>query len=303
MADILTSEESKVLLELCRTGRLYDVEKWIASGKSLRVPAECKKAVLQIALKTGFHSLIELVVRNETDQAVKNAALRYAVARVQLDFVQLLLAHGADLKSVPLADVLFTWNPTLIRFFLAQGADPISDDPFAQAFGAKIRTAIGPFLEYKRDHPELANQLREQADCALRHFCGEGNLKWVSLLMWAGADPRTKGPALGKDYTNDPDCFTTALEEACYAEDVHVLKKRKPDPARDDLTPLIHRAALLARNDTVEYLLGLGANPNDKANGGSSALDSCLMHFSFESFDLYHRQRSRYAVSRTLGCI
>src|ERR1700730_7725237 len=229
MADVLTSEESKILLELCRTGRLYDVEKWIASGKSLRVSAECKKPVLQIALETRFHSMVELVVRNETDQAVKNAALRYAVTRVQLDFVQLLLAHGADLKSVPLADVLFSWNPALIRFFLTQGSDPISGAPFAQAFGAKIRTAIGPFLEYKRAHPELVDRLQEQADCALRFFCSEGNLKWVSLLMWAGADPRTKGPALGKHYTNDPDCFTTALEEACYAEKVYVLKRLKPN--------------------------------------------------------------------------
>jgi hypothetical protein len=121
------------------------------------VPAEYKKPVLQVALETGFHSLVELVVQNETDQAVKNAAQRYAVARAHLDFVQLLLGHGADLKSVPFADVLFTWNPRLIRFFLAQGADPISDTPFAQAFGTKIRTAIGPFLEYKRDHPESAD--------------------------------------------------------------------------------------------------------------------------------------------------
>ena len=204
MADILTHEEGKDLLELCRTGRLYEIEKWIASGKSLRVPIECKGTALQIALETEFHSLVELIARHESDQATKDAALRRAVARARIDFVQLLLAHGADLKSVPFADVLFSWNPKLMRFFLAEGADAISGAPFAQAFGAKIRTVIGPFLEYKREHPEFAERLQEQADCALRHFCSEGNLKWVSLLMWAGANPRTTGPALGKEYTNDP---------------------------------------------------------------------------------------------------
>jgi hypothetical protein len=305
VVDILTSQESKALLELCRTGRLYDLEKWIAAGKSLRLPAESKKTVLLIALETGFHSLVELVVRNEPNQALRNAALRYAVTRAHLDFVQLLLAHGADLKSVPLADVLFTWNPRLIRFFLAQGADPISGAPFAQAFGAKIRTAIGPFLECKRARPELADQLQEQADCALRHFCGEGNLKWVSLLMWAGADPRTKGPVLGKDYTNDPECFTTALEEACFAENVDVLKKVKPALGRDDMTPLIHHAALLARKDTLEYLLELGANPNDKLNGGSSTLDAALSGLSFARFDPYggKRLKSKYDVSTALDCV
>ena len=302
MVETLTQEEAKALAYLCRTGRLYEVEKWIASGKPLRIPPDFKKTILQITLETGFHSLVELVARREDDQAVKDAALRYAVSQAQMDVVELLLTYGADLKSVPLVDALFTWQPKLIRFFLAHGADTIKDAPFAQAFGAKIRTAIGPFLEYKRGHPELASQLQEQLDCALRHFCGEGNLKWVSLLMWAGADPRTRGPVLDKEYTNDPECFTTALEEACYAENVEILKRLKPELGRDDLAALVQKAALLARKDTVNYLLKLGANPNDKANGGASALDSCLIHFSFESFTSY-RKRSRYAVWRTLGCI
>ncbi len=32
---------------------------------------------------------------------------------------------------------------------------------------------------------------------ALRHYCREGSLRWVSLLMWAGADPGSKGRHLG----------------------------------------------------------------------------------------------------------
>ncbi len=182
MADVLTREEGNAVLELCRTGRLYEIEQWIASGKSLRVPVECKKTALQVALETGFHSLVELLARHESDQSVKNAALREAVARVRMAFVELLLANGADLKSVPFAEVLFSWNPGMIRFFLAEGADAITGAPFAVAFGAKIRTAIGAFLEYKRQRPELAEKLQEQADCALRHFSREGNLKWVSDL-------------------------------------------------------------------------------------------------------------------------
>jgi len=303
MAVVLTQEELKELTYLCRTGRLYEIEKWIASGKSLGVPPDVRKTILQTALETGFHSLIELVARHEGDQAVKDAALQYAVRQAQMDVVELLLTHGANLKSVPFLDALLTWQPKLIRFFLAHGVDAIKDAPFAQAFGTKIRTAIGPFLEYKREHPELAPQLQEQLDCALRHFCGEGNLKWVSLLMWAGGDPRTIGPVLDKEYTNDPECFTTALEEACYSGNVEILKRLKPDPGRDDLAQLLHKAALLARKNSVEYLLGLGANPNDKANGGSSAIDTCLTHFTFESFDPYRRPRSKYAVWRTLGCI
>jgi len=52
---------------------------------------------------------------------------------------------------------------------------PLQGRPFAEAFGAKVRTALRPFVECKRSHPELAAQLQEQLDCALRHFCNSGN--------------------------------------------------------------------------------------------------------------------------------
>ena len=37
---------------------------------------------------------------------------------------------------------------------------------------------------------------RLQATMALRLHAREGNLKWVSLLMWAGADPHLSVPDL-----------------------------------------------------------------------------------------------------------
>ena len=156
--------------------------------------------------------------------------MRDAVSSRRLDLVELLLANGAEITSVPLANVLLTWDPKLIRFFLDHGADPVKGRPFAEAFGARVRTALRPFVEYKRAHPDLASQLQEQLDCALRYFSGEGDLKWVSLLMWAGGDPRSRGPCQEKEYTEDPECYTSGLEEACHAENLDVLKRLKPDP-------------------------------------------------------------------------
>ncbi len=302
MPEVLSREEGKTLLSLCRSGRLYEVEKWIAAGKSLRVPPECRRSPLRVALENGFHSLIDLLARH-VDQETKDAALRQAVGEAKVDFVEVLLAQGANLKSVPFHEVLFSWNPKLIRLFLAGGADPISGAPFAHAFAAKIRTAIGIFLEQKRAHPELAEQFEEQVDRALRHFCEKGDLKWVSLMLWAGANPRAKGPTLDEKWADDPESFITALEAACYAQDVAVLKRLKPDPQRDDLASLLRSCAGIAREDTVKYLLELGANPNDRTDGGSTALNSCLTHFSWESFNLYRQQKPRYAVHRTLACI
>jgi len=115
-------------------------------------------------------------------------------------------------------------------------------------------------------------------------------------------NPRSRGPNLNKDYTNDPECFTTALREASYSGNVEVLKKLKPDPKRDDLGDLLHCAAVSGRTDAIRYLLEIGANPNDKPNGGSSALDTCLWHLNFSSTFSYYRKslRSKYEVSKGL---
>ncbi|MBZ5562248.1 MAG: hypothetical protein LAP13_07480 [Acidobacteriia bacterium] len=259
--------EAKELVRLCRAGRLYEIERWINEGKSLEIPAATKRgkqrSLLEIAVETGFHSLVELIAKHESSQSPKDAALHDAVSSRRLDLVELLPAHGADIKSVPLTDVLLTWEPTLIRFFLDRGADPIEGRPFAEAFGARVRTALRPFVEYKQAHPELVAELQEQLDCALRHFCGQGDLKWVSLLMWAGGDPRSRGPCLEKEYTGDPECYTSGLEEACHSENLDVLKRLKPDPTRDELTELLGWAAIWSRKETLEYLLEIGANPND----------------------------------------
>jgi hypothetical protein len=38
--EVLTKEEAKVLLDLCRAGQLYEIERWIAASKSIYTPPE-----------------------------------------------------------------------------------------------------------------------------------------------------------------------------------------------------------------------------------------------------------------------
>lgn len=304
-AELLTVEEARTLVDLCRAGKLYEIERWIASGRSIRTPASVKKGPLRIAIDLGFHSLVELLVRAESCQEAKDEALSDAVSKRRLDIVQLLVTHGAQVKTVPLVNVLLAWDPAIIRFFLENGADVVTGSPFAVAFGEKVRTVLRPYVEHKKAHPELATNLQEQADRALRHFSHAGDLKWISLMMWARANPRTRGPTLDDRYENDPECHTTALQEACYAGNLEVLTKLKPDPNRDDLSELLGCAAVSRSKDLIHYLLGLGANPNAKTNGGSSALDRCLWHLGFDDIDAFRNKRlaSRYAVQGTLECI
>jgi hypothetical protein len=297
-----TPDAAKELVRLCRAGRLYEIEKWIAAGKPLDVPVAKNrrtKTLLQIAVETGFHSLVELIARHDMNQASKNAALADSVSLRRLDFVELLIENGSEITSVPLADVLLTWEPRLMRFFLNRGADPIRDFPFATAFGAKVRTAIRAFVEYKHAHPELATSLQEQTNMALRYFCSKGEMKWISLMLWAEADARAMGPSLDEKDPTDPDCHVSAMQEACYAGNVEVLKKLKPQAGRDNLEDLLHSAAISGRRDAIRYLLELGSKPNDKENGGSSALDTCIWHLGFPSFNPYGFKslKSKYAVS------
>ncbi|HJW76782.1 MAG TPA: hypothetical protein VJ787_14145, partial [Thermoleophilia bacterium] len=60
-------EDVRPLHQLCREGRLYDVERWIADDKPLQLAPEAvpkgarPKTALQIALETGQHSLATLL--------------------------------------------------------------------------------------------------------------------------------------------------------------------------------------------------------------------------------------------------
>ena len=101
---------------------------------------------------------------------------------------------------------------------------------------------------------------------------------------------------------------TTAFHEACVWGHTEILKRLKPDPTRDDLGQLLAEAAFFARQETMAYLLSLGANPNNKPGGGSRALDACIRHLGWEDIDRIHRygpnyQTPSYKVSRTREAI
>jgi len=283
------------VLRLCHEGRLYELEQWLAAGKSIVMPADYKKSPLRIAVQSGFHSLIELLLKCETNQAAKDAVLIEACRERQVGAVELALQYGADPRAVTFLDALLAWDRRIVALLLERGADVVAGYPFARAFQMHIRTALGSYLDCKRQRPELADQLQQQADMALRQACAEGNRKWVSLLLWVGANPRVKGLAVedvdDPDIAGDPESQRSALQEACSSGHVEIVKRMKPDPASDDLAELLKAASTFAKREVIAYLLTLGANPNDKPNDGSSALDECLKYLHWEDSYHFHPQR------------
>ena len=106
-------------------------------------------------------------------------------------------------------------------------------------------------------------------------------------------------------WADDPECHTTALEEACAKGNLVVLTKLKPSAQADDLASLLARSAIPSSKEIIHYLLGLGAQPNDKTNGGSSALDHCFWRLGFGTYDQIVNKKlaTKYEVTTTFECI
>jgi len=250
------------LLQLCREGRLFELLDWQTAGRPLTVPAHYRLTPLRVALDSGFHSLIEFLMRHEERQCAKDELLQQACWHRQGSIMLLALKHGASIYAIPFQDVIETWDRNLVQVFVERGADLTTNAPFARAFNARIKAVLGIFLDCKRARPDLAEELQQQLDAALRQACQNDDLKWVSLLMWLGANPRSKGFATedldNADAFEDADYRRSALQIACGSRDLKILQRLKPDPAVDDLRELMAAAATWHINiECVAYLVRL----------------------------------------------
>jgi hypothetical protein len=217
-----------------------------------------------------------------------------------MDATLLRLCKAYDLyegkPSLNLRNFLETIEANL-HFFEGQSfRQQLKESAFVDSLAADARKC-------KRSHPEMAGELQKQADAALRYFCDTGNEKWVSLMLWAGADPRTEGP--NPRDPDDPECYTTALQQASYKANVKILKLLKPQPDRDNISELVHHSAMFGNAEAVAFLLELRPNLNDKPNGGSSALDGSLWHLGFDRITPFYTKRRRavYEVRSSLNLV
>jgi hypothetical protein len=266
-------EDAEHVLRLCREGRLFELQERLAAGKSLSVPTDYRHTPLRVAVETGFHSLIDFLLQRENEQSVKDDVLKQACWRRQGSVMQLALAHGASVDAVSFQDVIESWDRQVVQLFVERGADLVTHAPFARAFKTRIKAVLGIFLDCKRARPDLAEELQEQVDMALRQACQDDDVKWVSLLMWLGANPRSKGLTtedLDSSYAlEDTESRQSALQIACCSKNPQILKRLKPDPAVDDLRELIAAAASWTTTpETVEYLMRLGATSTTRRTEG-----------------------------------
>lgn len=269
-----TYDEIAPFIDLCKNGKLFEVQDWIAQGKPTDLPLtippkERKKNPLQIAIELGFYSLAQILVEGGASlEEPRYLALRHALEKRRLDIVQMLVKNGAKIDSVHMKIVFDTWDKEIIRFFIENGADCQTDQPLTYAFNARIRPALAIYMQYK----DRFSHFREQIDMALRYHCKEGNLKWVALLLWAGADPYTKGPELPDD---EPEEYLSALEFAALYGHLKIFKLKSIhlDPKYPGAMAMLGRACYADNADILKLLIKCGFSPKDLNDKGSSLIE------------------------------
>lgn len=272
------------LIELIKLGKLHDIERWIADGKPLDLdpqPAKGarKKTPLQYAVDSGFHTVVETLLKSglPVNGDPRCSAMGNALAKRRIDLVKLLCEFGYDARNVDMSAVFATWDPEIMEHLIDRGADPEKGMPLARALIERTRTALRVFKKYK----DRFATFQEQANIALRLHCKEGNAKWVSLLLWAGADPCVRGED-DPDAKIDPDePGATAIGYAMLGkhDDIVAMKQIKipvDSPVMEDLFIYGCQGKALG---VLESLLERGAVLNTASNGGCPGIQTILERF------------------------
>lgn len=257
---------------MCREGRLYDVQRWIADGKPLQLAPDAirkgtrPKTALQIALQTGQHSLASLLLSGGYRLELERyAPLDIALQARRWDLADLLLEWGADLKSADVYTVLNTYNVELYERFRASGYDLTERHEMGAILGhgTRNRPLLGFVKRYRTEDPKIQREL----NIALSYHVRAGNERGVSLCLWAGADPHAPAPNPESSLSEDADpedgeepfIGWTAMEEAAREGHLTILKRLGPDPARDEFDDLYR----VAKYESIVEFLATIQPPKD----------------------------------------
>ena len=137
------------------------------------------------------------------------SALSTAVNRKRTDIVRLLLDRGVPVDAVQFETVCYSADPELIQLFLDRGANPIAGYPLYRGF----QNCLKPIISVYKANIQAMPTLQVQADMALCDFAKEGNLRAVSLLLWAGARPDVEIPEADPKAEFSGSCAVVLREE------------------------------------------------------------------------------------------
>jgi hypothetical protein len=285
-----TLEELAPLVTLCKHGKLFEVQAWIRQDRPVAPPEGARgkgaNAIpLRIAIDCGFYSLVQVLL--EAGAPVRERgyrALDHAVSLRRPDLAELLFKHGASVDDVSMQFVLEMWDPEMVALLRAHGASLEKSRPVAFALIAKMRPVLGIVKREGETNPDLL----AQAGIALRYHANEGNAKWVSLLLWAGADACERGIYRIEELDAEPDENDegpSALELAVGAGKLEILKVprmlaacRSPKAAGGSL---LEAACFGADPEILSFLFAQGHVPSALPDRGTRAIGLVLHSMTF----------------------
>lgn len=304
MVEQHADSDMEPLREMCRKGQLFEVQDWIKSRRPIAMPARpsgkaAKYSPLRIAIERGFHSLVQVLVEAGAPVVDDSCdALDLAVQMRRPDLVTLLLNNGARIEELCMQTAVGTWDRGIVELCVSHGASLERDEPIAWGLINKIRPTLGMLKQYVSDQPDLM----QQANTALRHHAGEGSAKWVSLLLWAGADPWERGPehvteCWEADYADEEGeeehYYRSAIALAVGRRHFEVLEKTKlltpPDPKRPETMTLLEEICFRPDSRLVAMLLKKGHTPVHLADGGNQLIYRMLCGIGGRAYDSSER--------------
>lgn len=263
---------------------MFEALDWVKAGKPLDPPPwppkkQRRDSPLEYAIDYANYDMVKvlLVGGADVEHNERYCALAHAVGAHRLDMVKLMVEHGADIAWVDMREVFGTYESGLMDYFIEQGADVQTGNPLAYAFCHKIYPALGFYKRHKDRFPNL----KEQANIALRHHCNKWNMKWVSLMLWLGADPYARGvsePGDSEDIDapNDPWCAIDYALGSGHPE-IFDIKRVGYRPQHPDAFKVLKFASEHGDVVAVDKLLSHGYQPNDRPDGTSSLISGELM--------------------------
>ena len=278
------------LHQLCREGKLYEVEAWIRAGQPLQanigfVPRGRKIPTAPgIALETGQQALTALLLCNgyQLERELRSS-FDIALEVRRRDLVDLLFTWGADPHRATLPKLFATYDTVLVERFYAAGVGFTQGHVLGETLGG--HSSNKPLFGFAKRHCQEDPGIQMELNIALVRHAEAGHLKGVHLCLWAGADPhaRIPGPescpaSEASEGSDEEDRVSgeTAVEAAARGGHAEILRLLRPDPTRDRWDALYQ----MAQNGPTAAVLAAIAPPRD--------VGAVLDHQTFWLDDYWH---------------
>jgi hypothetical protein len=237
---------------------------------------------------------VKLLLRYDCNDEQKLEALGKAADAGDMEICRLLVEVGAPVNRLEYWHLDEIVNRPLIEYLLDHGLDLTREDGLARMLTyRRIKPLLGLFLQHRQRFPGW----EEQAAKALCEFVRKRDLKWVSLMIWAKADPLLNVSPLSEGCHDEADSWKkNAVEIALDRGDMEIFSLLKltltPDRASESLR------SIWSVNDRVvlETLLGAGADLNAQDTGEGSLLHRVLTSFGWHCDGRFSRRDPRQEV-------